>query len=114
MKILISGGSGFLGRALTVSFLASGGRVELLSRTQSPNLLPDVNVVSWDGTKIDKPSELLEDVDVIIQLAGKSLASWPLTASKKKEFLESWISSSRALVEAVKLAGRKPRLLIQQ
>jgi hypothetical protein len=114
MKILISGGSGFLGRALTDSFLASGDRVEILSRTQDPNILPDVNVVRWDGMQIDKPSESFEDVDVIIQLAGKTLASWPWTASKKKEFLESRIGSGRALVAAVNLADRKPRLLLQQ
>lgn len=114
MNILISGGSGFLGRALSASILATGARVGILSRRPGLNTSPGVQVVHWDGKKIDKPSDVLEDVDVVIQLAGKTFASWPWTASKKKEFLESRFRSSQALVEAIKLSDSKPSLFIQQ
>lgn len=114
MNIMISGGNGFLGRALSDSFLATGDRVDILTRRQSPNILPGVKSVHWDGKKINNPSEVFEAVDVVIQLAGKTLASWPWTASKKIEFLESRVRSGLALVEAIKIAGHKPSLFIQQ
>ncbi len=104
----------FLDARSVVPFFTTGDRVDILTRRNRPNILPGVKSVHWDGKKIDNPSKMFKDVDVVIQLAGKTFASWPWTASKKFEFLESRIRSGLALVEAIKLADHKPSLFIQQ
>ncbi|MDP1779587.1 MAG: NAD-dependent epimerase/dehydratase family protein, partial [Anaerolineales bacterium] len=112
MNIMIAGGSGFLGRALTKSFLADGHQVFILTR--SSGKMKDVHAVLWDAKTTNEWGHLVNEMDVIIHLAGKTLASWPWTASTKRAFEDSRIFPGLALADAIRKATRRPGIFIQQ
>jgi hypothetical protein len=112
MKILIAGGSGFLGRNLTRSFLADGHQVFCLTRaSHSP---AGAQAVHWDAKSQDGWGHLVNETDVVIHLSGRSLSSWPWTSATKRTFYDSRIQPGLALVEAVQRATRRPRIFVQQ
>ena len=70
-RIVLAGGSGFVGQALAASFLADGYEIHILSRgTASTKLLG--TVVPWDGATLGAWTESLEDAAAVINLTGKS------------------------------------------
>jgi uncharacterized protein YbjT (DUF2867 family) len=74
MKIVIPGGSGHLGTALTGSLRRAGHSVVILSRNvESPGLL-------WDGRTLGGWAEAVDGADVVINLAGRSV-ELPLRAA---------------------------------
>ncbi|HUI89750.1 MAG TPA: TIGR01777 family oxidoreductase [Anaerolineales bacterium] len=109
MKILVAGGSGFIGRALTLSFSAEHDQVFILTR-HAPS---SVNQIQWDGQTTKEWSGRVNEMDVVINLAGFSLAHWPWTKARKQKFLDSRILPGLALAGAVKEATRRPRVFIQ-
>jgi len=111
MNIMISGGTGLLGTALTKSFLADGHKVFILSRGNSTR--SDVQVVKWDARTTAGWGHLVNEMDVVIHLAGRSTASWPWTAAKKKSFEDSRILPGLALAQAIREATRRPSLFVQ-
>src|SRR3990172_8232374 len=112
MNIMIAGGSGFLGRALTKSFLADGHQVFILTR--SSGKMKDVHAVLWDAKTTNGWGHLVNEMDVIIHLAGKTLNSWPWTAATKRAFHDSRILPGLALADAIRKATRRPGIFIQQ
>src|SRR4030067_600430 len=114
MKVLIAGGAGFLGNALTKSFLLDKHQVYLLSRHASPEIPAGAEAVKWEGKTPDGWGDLVNEMDVVIHLAGKSLSTWPWTVKMKQSFLDSRITPGLALVEAIRKATQRPRLFIQQ
>jgi uncharacterized protein (TIGR01777 family) len=114
MNILITGGSGFIGRHLTQSLLTDGHQVWILSRApQKMSVRPGIHLVGWDGRSDAGWGHLVNEMDAIVNLAGKSLASWPWTAATKQAFWDSRIQPGEALVTAIHKATRRPRVLIQ-
>jgi uncharacterized protein (TIGR01777 family) len=114
MKVLIAGGSGFLGRVLTVSFLGDDHQVYILTRDPRSTLPSETKAITWDGKTTDGWGELVNDIDVVIHLAGKTLASWPWTTKMKRTFLESRLQPGLALALAIEKATHRPRVFIQQ
>jgi len=121
-NILIAGGSGLIGRALTDLLIARGDHVTILSRNPHPASFPDgVNVAKWDGRSADGWAHLVEESDVIIDLAGHSIAGNHLgeiffkrwSAIEKGLILSSRLETGHAIVEAVEKSQRKPELLLQ-
>jgi uncharacterized protein (TIGR01777 family) len=86
-NILITGGSGLLGRQLTNALLGLGHTVSHLSR--SPGKNPQIKTFLWDVEqgKIDK--HCIDGVDTIIHLAGAGIADKRWTEERKKEIIES-------------------------
>lgn len=115
MKVLIAGGAGFLGRALTKSLLADGHQVWILTRNPRASTLPaGAQAVAWDGHTLDGWGERVEEVDAMVNLCGESLSRWPWTARQKQRFLDSRIYPGLALAEAVRRAARRPEVFLQQ
>lgn len=120
MRIVITGGSGLIGQALTDEFTASGHEVIILSRSPQRVLnLPNLaRVVAWDGRTAEGWGHLVNGTDVIINLAGASLAGeTPLqmrwTPARKKVIVESRVNAGKSVVEAITAAQNKPALLVQ-
>ncbi len=109
MMILIAGGSGFIGRALTDSFLADHHQVFILTR----NIPALSNHIQWDGKTTKGWSERINQMDAIINLTGFSLAHWPWTKSNKQRFINSRVLPGLALASAIQEATRRPRVFIQ-
>lgn len=106
MKIVIAGGSGFLGRALQQYFSTASNEIIVLNR--SPR---SANEIQWDGKNQGDWSRVIDGADVLINLAGKSV-DCRYTEANKNAISSSRIDSTRALQEAVNRASHKPAVWI--
>ncbi|GAB4503652.1 MAG: TIGR01777 family oxidoreductase [Anaerolineales bacterium] len=112
MKVLLAGGSGFLGRHLTQSLLADKHRVWVLSR-RPRQTLPGVHLVPWDGRTPGDWRRLMDEMDAVVNLSGLSLNNWPWTKAKKQRFLDSRVAPGLALASAISSANRRPDVFVQ-
>ena len=102
MKIIITGATGLIGRALSRQLLERGHEVEAWTRdpARARPLLPDqCTVTAWNPTDIDP--EALTGADVVVHLAGENIADKRWSDARKKALQSSRIDSSRALVAAI-------------
>ena len=98
-KIVIAGGSGFLGRTLAAYFQERGYAITVLTR--SPKATTDgIREMAWDGRAIGDWTHELENAAAVINLAGRSV-NCRYHARNRKTILESRVDSTRALGEAV-------------
>jgi len=111
MNVMIAGGSGFLGAALTQSLLADGHKVFILTR--GGKVPAGAQAVTWDAKATSGWGHLMNEMDVVIHLAGKTLASFPWTAATKQAFHDSRILPGLALGQAILEANRRPSLFVQ-
>lgn len=115
MNILITGGTGLIGNALTKSLLAEGHTIRVLTR-RTP--LPvsserNLNYLHWDGKTPEGWGEVIADTDAVINLAGEPLARWPWTPRQKQKFWDSRVNAGRAITAAIQAAPARPKVLIQ-
>lgn len=111
MKILIAGGSGFLGTALTKSFLADGHKVFILTRhTKKIN---NVETIIWDGKTLNSWSECITEMDIVIHLTGISLSTFPWTRATKQSFLDSRLNAGLLLASAIQASVKRPSIFVQ-
>ncbi len=107
-KIVIAGGSGFLGRALAEYFTAKECEVVILTRHPSP-LCPHGREVYWDGCTLGDWAKELEGADALVNLAGVSV-DCRYTAKNRRLIMDSRIDSTRVLSEAVTRCQHAPRV----
>ncbi len=115
MRVIIGGGSGLIGRALTQYLCAQGHAVVVLSRRPyRVSGLPDgVEVAGWDGSSSQGWEEQAESADAIVNLAGESIAGRRWSYAQKRRLRDSRIQSTNAVTAAIRAAARKPAVLIQ-
>jgi uncharacterized protein len=115
MKVIITGGTGLLGRALTNRLSHDGDEIVILSRSANrPAWLPSsARIVQWNSQTGEGWSGELENADAIVNLAGDSIGSSRWTEAKKQRIYDSRINAGKAIVDAAKRAGRAPERLIQ-
>lgn len=114
MKILIAGGSGLIGRALSQSLLENGHEVFVLTRRSASARLPQgAKAIPWDGQTVGDWLHVLEQSDAVVTLAGQTLASWPWTGAKKQRFFDSRVKPALVLAEACGMASRRPKVFAQ-
>ena len=114
--ILCAGATGFIGRKLVRSLEARGEKVVVLSRNPEAagkTLGSGVIAVGWDGRTSQGWGRLVEGVSAVVNLAGDSLSTGKWTEKKKALILESRTGAGRAISEAIRLARRKPPVLLQ-
>lgn len=104
MKIIIAGGAGFLGQALEYYFQKKGHEIKILTRN-----LKHENDIYWDGRLIGKWKNELENADVLINLAGKSV-DCRYTEKNKNEILSSRIESTNILQKALDQCQNPPKI----
>ncbi|HET6845844.1 MAG TPA: TIGR01777 family oxidoreductase [Anaerolineales bacterium] len=109
MRVLIAGGSGFLGTVLMRLLIARGHSVKILTRS-SPRTSDGLQ---WDGAATGAWARQLEETDIVVNACGHSLHHWPWTSSRKRQFLESRVVPGQALVAAFAGARNVPRAFIQ-
>jgi uncharacterized protein (TIGR01777 family) len=115
MRVIITGGSGLIGRA-TTNLLATAGH-EIVVLTRRPERVTDLphgaRAQGWDAQSGAGWAELVNANTVIVNLAGESLFHWRWTRAHKKNVLESRLAAARAVVDAIRKSRRTPRLVIQ-
>jgi uncharacterized protein (TIGR01777 family) len=112
MKVLIAGGSGFIGKHLIQSLIADSHQVWVLSRNPNKNIT-SAQIIPWDGQTTDGWGHFIEEMDAVINLSGLSLHSWPWTKRKKQRFHDSRVNPGLALASAIKNASHRPDVFIQ-
>lgn len=105
-RIIIAGGSGFLGRILTAEFLRQKDEVIVLTR--SPGTRDDsAKEIAWDGRRPGDWTRFLDGAGVVINLAGRSV-DCRYHARNRQLILNSRVDSTRALAEAIKRCAEPP------
>lgn len=121
MKLVVAGGTGFLGAPLCGSWADDGHDVRVLTRSIPPGQsqhepgtgVPGVTRVGWqpegDGREL---GAILEGATAVINLAGASIADGRWSADRKRLLVESRLLATRALARAVSTCAEPPRAFI--
>jgi uncharacterized protein len=111
--ILITGGTGFVGKALSNALLLKGYQIIILSRSKKAvSDAKGISYAQWDVAKQVIDKEAIGQADYIIHLAGAGVADKRWTAKRKNEILESRVASSQLLVEALRTTNNKVKAVI--
>jgi len=105
-NVLISGGSGFIGKHLTNLLIANDYSVSILSRSDRQNT-KDISYYKWDVTTHFMEDEAVIKADYILHLAGENIAEKPWTAKRKKEILQSREQSLQLIYDVLKKNSKK-------
>lgn len=111
--VVITGGTGFVGKNLTQKLIAKNYKVIILSRnktTQSPQ--QNVSFAYWNVDKQLIDETAIENVDFIIHLAGAGIAEKRWTKKRKQEIIDSRTKSSNLLINTLKKINHKPKAII--
>lgn len=106
MKVLITGGSGLIGKALTKRLLTEGHEVNILTRKVTNKTA--AKEFLWDSQSVD--SKAFEGVKVLVHLAGTGIADKKWTSERKQEIINSRVKSIELIGE--KYAGSSLRTII--
>lgn len=120
MRIIITGGTGLIGKALAQRLAAANYDIIILTRNpdKAIGLPAGVRAVKWDGRTAQGWGHLADGAKAIINLAGASIAGdgfipsrW--TEKRKKLIKDSRVQAGQAVVDAVTAAATKPEVIIQ-
>ena len=114
MKIVIAGGSGFLGRPLAAALAADNHDVVTLTRGDGPRRgQTRSRAVAWtpDGTTGPWAAET-DGAGAVVNLAGESIAGRRWSAAQKQRILDSRLKATRSLVAAIQSARTPPPVFV--
>lgn len=109
--ILITGGTGLIGRYLIKSLSKDSNTIYVLTRSKS-RFENNVNFINWDPDSQRLDLSNIPAVDYIINLAGASIDGSRWTNSYKRKILESRLNSTSLLFKEIKKLKQKPSLYI--
>ncbi len=112
MKIIVTGSTGLVGRALVRSLLSEGHAVTRLVRGESQTFsAPGTSAVRWDPERGSIDAAALEGHDGAVHLAGESIATrW--SAAQKARILESRVKGTTLLAETLAKLSQPPEVLV--
>ena len=110
-RLVIAGGSGFLGLSMADYFSEAGADVTILSRSK-PKGDGRWSHAPWDGRTLGKWMESLEGADAIVNLAGRTV-NCIKTPDHQDEILRSRVESTRILGEAMRAVNSPPPVWVQ-
>jgi len=108
MNILITGGTGLIGKKLTETLLRKGHSASILSRSKNTSTKHSnqedskVTYFTWDISNKKIETEAIQKADYIIHLAGANVGEGRWTDKRKKEIIDSRVQSGNLLLDAVK------------
>ena len=117
MKVVLAGGTGYIGRPLTRALLKLGHQTTVLTRKtprQVVQLPSETTIVRWDAAPDGGWTRALADADAVVNLTGVRVAGRPWTRRRRQQIISSRIQTTRAVLAA--LSGlsedRRPRTLV--
>ncbi len=105
MRVAITGSSGFIGGYLQAA-LAARNDEPIAVRRQGPA------AIRWDPRGGFEPEDALSEVDAIVHLAGANVGQGRWTEARKREILDSRVSGTRAVVDAIDVARPRPAVAV--
>jgi len=115
-RVIITGATGFIGKALCSRLLKEGYEVIALSRSKEKGekiLGTQVKVVEWDGRSCQGWLDYANGTHAVVNLAGENIGAGRWTPNRKKAILQSRLDAGRAVVEAANSVEKKPGVIIQ-
>lgn len=109
--VLITGGTGLIGKALTDMLTQKGYRVHILTRKEK-SAIGNVRYYTWDPDNLSLTAEAIATADHIIHLAGAGVADKRWTSKRKKEIASSRINGGKTLVKALKELPNRVRTVV--
>lgn len=110
-RIILAGGSGFLGQALAAELLARQCEVIVLTRRPSAEG-GAIRQLEWDGRTVGSWAEWLDGARAVVNLAGRSV-NCRHTPENRREILESRVNSVKAIGEAMSRCAKPPPVWVQ-
>jgi uncharacterized protein (TIGR01777 family) len=114
MKIVVAGGTGFLGKSLVSRLLQQGHTVIVLTRSSRKASFWSGNLRAeqWDAVTVGSWVGVVDGADAIINLTGELIAGKRWTRRQKDRILKSRVDSTRVLVSAIEQVQHRPSVLI--
>jgi len=115
MRIVIAGGSGFLGASLAAHLAANHHDLVILTRQPHPPdpRPPRTTYEPWDPNgHSGRWAKALDNTDAVVNLAGESIAAKRWSTAQKQKIRESRLLATRSLTTAVREAAKPPRAFI--
>lgn len=110
-RVVLAGGSGFLGRALAEAFEHAGYEPVVLTR-RAKRTRSGVRQVEWDGRNVGAWARELEGAAAVVNLAGRSV-DCRHTPRHRREIVESRVRSVEAIGNAIAACAEPPKVLVQ-
>lgn len=111
MKILMTGGTGFVGQRLLKKLYSEGHKVVVLTRNPDKARLNEstgADFHRWDGISEDVPPEVFEGVEAVINLMGENIANKRWSEQQKQKLQKSRINATQKLVEGIEKNIKEP------
>ncbi len=115
MRVIVAGGTGFIGKALCRELLLAGHEVAVLTRdaTRARQRVPQgTGITQWSPEQPEGLLQVLSDGDAVVNLSGESIAASRWTPEFKQKLVDSRVNSTRALVQAIRQAEPRPKVLV--
>ena len=115
MKVVIAGGTGFIGNALVAALLERGDTVTLVTRDPvhaQRHWDARVEARLWNGRDPGPWVMALDGADAVINLTGESVAGGRWTPERKLALIRSRVDTTRAVVKALAAAIEKPPVFV--
>jgi uncharacterized protein (TIGR01777 family) len=106
-RIILAGGSGFIGQSLTPFLLARDYEIVVLTREASHD-----RFVQWNGHSLRNWAQCLDGAFALVNLTGKSI-NCRHTPENRREIIESRVNSERVLGEAILRCAQPPKVFVQ-
>lgn len=115
MRVVITGGTGLIGRALAAELWGAGHDVVVTSRSpeKAAGFPLGVSVRGWDAASAGALRPLVEGADAVVHLTGESIAGGRWSAARKRRIRASRTDSTRAVAEALAGTAARPAVLLQ-
>lgn len=113
MKLLVLGGTGFIGSAFSREAANGGHEVFVASRLPRPDTVPGIRHVLWDGVTSSTLARLMDGMDGVVNLVGENLAARRWTEEQKQRIVQSRVRAGEALVTAMQSMTSPPGVLLQ-
>jgi uncharacterized protein (TIGR01777 family) len=110
-RVVLAGGSGFIGRALGDHLRRHGYEVIVLTRGEAKSA-DGVTYVHWDGRTVGDWARYLDGAEAVVNLAGRNV-NCRYNSANRHEIRQSRIDAVRAVGEAIAACASPPRVLIQ-
>jgi len=114
-RVVIAGGSGLIGRALTASLLRDGADVDVLTRDparRGRHVAPGARALHWDARDaagVDELARAIDGATAVVNLTGVPIGPLPWTAGRRRAIVDSRVGPTRSLVEAMALLSPSAR-----
>lgn len=121
MRVVISGGTGLVGRALGHALVGRGAHVTILTRGPARDLAHScaecgaggtVSFATWTPEQPGEWMSVVDGADAVVHLAGASVADERWTEQRKRVLRSSRVEPTRLLAEAIARAAKKPSVLV--